>query len=243
MYKNLQVLDKNVHIDLRFNPAPDYAFASGLSRAPLATSEMVVAARHYAIVFPAEGDPVPQALFSIEEGKNLYLDENNRWKASYVPAQVRSYPFALARTQEDENTLALCIDRDAPQFQADQGDPLFTANGEPAALVTGQMDFLKTLHQHLQLARTWGEALVEMELLSDAPVEVAHGGGKTSVRGLRTVDRAKFSELDAETLADWHKRGLLELVYVHLQSLDHLARLLPQSNQASDPYKVIESMQ
>ncbi len=243
MYKNLQVLDKNVHIDLRFNPAPDYAFAAGLSRAPLATSELVPAARHYAIVFPAEGDPVPQALFSLEAGKNLYLDENNRWRVPYVPAQVRAYPFALARTEQDEGTLALCIDRDAPQFQADQGDPLFTANGEPAALIERQMEFLKALHQHLQMARVWGQALAEKDLLTDQPVTVSHPGGKTNVGGLRVVDRKKFGELDAETLADWHKRGLLEPIYAHLQSLDNLARLLPQGDGAPDPYKVIESMQ
>jgi hypothetical protein len=74
-------------------------------------------------------------------------------------------------------------------------------------------------------------------------VTVTHPGGKTNVSGLRVVDRKKFSELDAETLADWHKRGLLEPIYAHLQSLDNLARLLPHGGDAPDPYQVIESMQ
>ena len=98
MFKNLETLDAENHKNLRFAPANDFSFAAELSSAPLSASEVMEAARAFPIVFTTDGPLLPMALMSVEEGKNVFINENGEWQASYVPAHIRRYPFILGDT-------------------------------------------------------------------------------------------------------------------------------------------------
>jgi hypothetical protein len=54
-------------------------------------------------------------------------------------------------------------------------------------------------------------------------------GEQASLTGFQAVDREKLKALPAETLAELAKTNELELIYVHLQSMRNLSRMLPRA--------------
>ena len=66
---------------------------------PLTVDEFPLVQRHYPIVFSVGGAPVPIALMGLNEGVNVFLDDEGRPldQNIYIPAYLRRYPFLLAR--------------------------------------------------------------------------------------------------------------------------------------------------
>ena len=132
MFEKIEPLEHSKHQDLRFSKISSFAFAGTISAVKLSFSEMRHASRYYPIVFFKNAPCMPQALLSLENGKNTFVDEAGNWKVPYIPAYFRLYPFMLGKIQEQEDKFALCIDPEAEHFQSGMGEPLFTADGEPA---------------------------------------------------------------------------------------------------------------
>ena len=49
---------------------------------------------------------------------DLFRHVNGRWLASYVPAQLRAYPFSLQPIKGKSNEFTLMLDEDAQQLKA-----------------------------------------------------------------------------------------------------------------------------
>jgi hypothetical protein len=94
----------------RFN---SYIHAATDVLVPLMVTELPRAQQSLPISFTKVNDKVvPAAVLGIAQGKNLFVAPNGRWVAGYVPAQLRSYPFRLAHT-EDAKQQVLCFDEDS----------------------------------------------------------------------------------------------------------------------------------
>ena len=79
---------------------------------PVTVDEFALLQRHYPIVFSVGGDPVPLALMGLNEGTNVFLDDDGlpHDPSIYIPAYMRRYPFLLARLRPDSDELSLCFD-------------------------------------------------------------------------------------------------------------------------------------
>lgn len=225
MFEKVEALDKSKHQDLKFNPANNYSFASKISAVPLSYTELVRASKYYPIVISGQERPLPQALLSLKQGENSFIDENGRWQVPYVPAHIRRYPFILAKA-DDEGNYAVSIDPEAPHLSTKQGDPLYTANGEPSEILNRAMEFLKRYHQEMLDTERLFQGLQERELLWNKQFTIGEDENQRTVRGFKAVDTEKLGELDNETLGDWVKRGIMGLIYAHLHSLDNLGVLI-----------------
>ena len=75
--------------------------ASGVNSIALAALEFADAAVDFPIVFvkvaSPQGEPemTPVAVFGLTAGENLYV-QGSSWRARYVPAMLRMYPFGVA---------------------------------------------------------------------------------------------------------------------------------------------------
>src|SRR6187401_1247560 len=100
---------------------------------PLTVDEFGQAQRHFPIVFSAGDNPVPLALMGLNEGGNVFFDDNGKLlDDSYVPAYIRRYPFLLARLKPDSEEMSLCFDPSCDVIgEFADGEALF-ANGEPS---------------------------------------------------------------------------------------------------------------
>ena len=224
-HENIEPLEKSKHQQLRLSKLQTFNFTKTISSVPISFSEMLPVSQFYPIILPADGNPTPMALLSIKEGMNRYVDEQGRWKAPYIPLCIRLYPFVFAKIENKEDQYALCLDRNAEHFAAGQGEPLFTADGEPNEFIQGIFSTLKLYHQELAVTKTLFTALAEKELIAARKFDFQINGQQRSVNGFKGIDMEKLLTLDDKTIAGFVKNGTMPMVYTHLQSLSKFAFL------------------
>lgn len=222
-------LDKKKHAGLTFRPLEEYGFASALSAMPLLMFETAEAARCFPIVFAPGASATPHALLGLG-GKNIFVDEQGRWTASYLPLMAANHPFSLlaARTPEqpDAPEVILALEEDAPHFRQQDGQPLYDENGEPTELLRRISTALGNQHQRFKESEKPLAELALSGVLSERAVTVRSGGSSRAVSGLRVADRDKVMALPDTTLARWAKNGVLEMLFAHWRSMRNLQRLL-----------------
>lgn len=234
MFKQAETLNLQVHKDLSFSPRNDFSFARHAVIAPLAAEEIGEASKYYPVVFAHDAPVRPIALLGIH-GNSTFVEADGRWRPNtYIPAFYRAYPFAVGSVAGQTTQFAVVIDRAAPQFNQPDGQPLFTAEGKPAAALEQAQKFLAAMQQ----AADRGQGVLKE--LDDAGVLVpmsVRGPNKESA-GLpqfRVVDVAKLAALSDETLLKWAKSGLLSLITLHRNSLTNLGFQGPAASAGATP--------
>ena len=239
MFKSVEPLTKENHQDLRFTSVQNYNFAAKSSNAPIGFSEFVQCAKYYPIVF-SKGTPMPMVVLSLKNDENNFVNQDGTWKVPYVPAHFRRYPFVLAKVgdqalenaESDENTggqgkddgeaqekYVVCIDREAPHFATEQGDLMFTANGEFTELTTRGVNFLQQYQREMALTLGVVDLLIQKDVLVDRQFNINVNGQQRAVGDFRAVDMEKVNALDDSVLADWVRKGVIFFICNHLNSL------------------------
>ena len=198
-----------------------YAFSAGVNAVPLMAVEILRAATEYAVVFTAVGDDVmPAVVLGVKGEQNLYLDGEGHWKAKYIPAFLRRYPFVFSASA-DNKTLTLCVDEAYPGLNTEgRGERLFDGDGKPTPYVEKVLTFLKEYQAHFLRTQAFGRRLKEYGLLEPMTARVTTPSGETlSLTGFLAASRAKLRALEPEKLAALAKTDELELLYLHLSSM------------------------
>lgn len=226
-YKNVVALDRELHKSLKIKPAEHLKFAADASALPIVMGEFVEVARQFPIGFlRVEGGGImPVALVGLPGGKNLFLTEDGKWDAPYIPAFVRRYPFVFAET--GDNQLTLCIDRDYEGFDDNEGVPLFAEDGEPDTAVKSVIELLSEFQRQHTVTQQFVERLEQAGILMEASANATLADGRNlSLQGLLVVDEQKFRALPETTVNEWFRNGDMGLVYAHLLSLGNLLELV-----------------
>ena len=216
------------HVGLSVKAGANYDFARKVSSVPLTAVEMGRAAAEYVVVFAGQGETVtPVVILGVEAGHNLYVKDDGGWDASYVPAFVRRYPFVFAGSG-DGKTLTLCIDESFSGCNREgRGEQLFDADGERTQYLETVLNFVKGYQaQHLR-TRAFCKRLVDLGLLEPMQAQFTlPGGARRGLTGFMAVNRNKLKALGRETLGEMAVSDELELVHLHLHSLQNFNRLL-----------------
>jgi hypothetical protein len=223
-YADAKPVSVTEHKDLSVKTGADYGFAAKVNSVPLTAAELPAAALEYAIVFAGNDDQVvPLVILGAQKEQNLYVDDDGRWRAKYIPAFVRRYPFVFAQSGDGKN-LTLCIDEGFSGCNREgRGERLFDAEGSRTAYLEQVINFQRAYQVQHQRTQAFCKRLVELGLLAPVQAQLGTGGGERRVlSGLRVVNRTKLKELDAETLHGLMQRDELELIYLHLHSLANL---------------------
>lgn len=220
MYKNLAPLRHEQHAGLRLLPLTEFNFAKELLIAPIVIDEIADAAREYPIVFP-RSSALPAVLLGTQQGSNSYVAKDGSWKASYVPAHIRHYPFTLARidkSDDGEDRLAVMIDVDSPMLSSTNGDPLFE-DKTLSTTANRSVDLLRAIWQRRAVTRSAVEAIERAGLLVEKTIRVKRPGFEDArLSGLRVVDEKALNSLSDGAFNVLRKSGALPLVYAHLLS-------------------------
>ena len=221
IYESAHPVNPGRHGGVSVEPGTDYAFSAGVNAVPLMAIEFPRASAEYAIVFTSEGDAVmPAAVLGIRNEQNLYLSPDAQWKADYIPAFIRRYPFVFSSNTEGQ-TLTLCIDESHPGVNREgRGSALFGADGKPTAYVEKVLEFLKEYQAHFERTRQFGSRLKALNLLEPMQANVTTPkGDKLTLGGFLVVSRDKLRALDGDVLQQLAKNDELELLYLHLASM------------------------
>lgn len=221
-YNELQPLSSQVHANWKARTIENAEFFAKAHAVPLTLEEFIPAQRSYPIVFSAGADPVPLALFGLNEGVNVFTDETGApTRDFYVPAYVRRYPFMLARLRPDSEDLSLCFDGTSGILgEFDDGLALFDGT-EPSEATKSTLAFCEQFEQSGMRTNQFVQELVQNKLLTDGEVTIEpDGGGQPFIyRGFQIVAEDRLKELRGDVLRKMTQSGLLPLIYAHLFSL------------------------
>ena len=223
-YKDLMPLNSRDHANWRARTVEKASWLAGQHAIPLTVEEFPLAQRHFPIVFSTGDNPVPLALMGLNEGVNVFFDEQGTLLGDhYVPAYIRRYPYLLAKLQPDKEEMSLCFDPSADVVgEFAEGEQLFV-DGQPTEHTKGVLNFCEKFEEAGARTQAFVNELKEADLLMEGEVAISQNDKPDQpyiYRGFRMVNQEKLRQLDAEKLKNWNEIGLLPLIYAHLFSLD-----------------------
>lgn len=232
IYEQPLVLNRLQHRNLCLKPLSGrFEFASALNSVPLTTTEFVVCARDYPIVFAGEaeidqGAGMPIALLGLTRSHNLFVEADGQWAAQhYVPAFLRRYPFAVAGAADESSDFSVCIDERFVSSGPD-GQKLFEESGEDAPALVHAIKFLSDYQQEVRRTQAFMRQLREHLLLIPKTVHVELPDEPPQVLGgFQVIDENRLQKLDGNSLEKLSLTGALGLIYAHLASLGNVQRL------------------
>lgn len=223
LYGRPSRLNRITHAKLRFTPLTNFEFARKAAAVPLVGVEFPLACRQYPIVFfpSPEGMISAQAVLSLAEGINSFLDDKGQWTATYVPAFIRRYPFVLAEIPGKADDYDVAFDEASGCFHPKKGEPLFDDQGAPTPFLQSQIEFLRMFHTEHQRTQQFLKTLKADGLLTPYNVDIVRGGDKArfAVRNAMVVDEIKLAGLAPDKAAEYLKSGHFAMIYAHLISL------------------------
>jgi hypothetical protein len=219
IYKSAVPLNRTTHHDCFVEVGANYGFTAEVNSVPLMAIEFPLAATEYAIVFGgSETDVTPVAILGVRTNENLFLGPDDSWRAKYIPAFVRRYPFVFSHA---EAQFVLCVDEDFPGFNREgRGHRLFAEDGTTTPYVDGILKFLQEYQTHFQATQRFCNRIRDLGLLDPMHAQLTpEAGPPLSLGGFWAVSRDRLKALPAETLAELAKSDELELIYMHLHSM------------------------
>lgn len=235
-YEKPVLLDRVKHRKLRVKPTASYAFSRKANSLFVAAVEFTEVFKEYPIVFSRQPDGriVPLAMLGLRARENLFVDDENRWTGTYVPAFVRRYPFVLAELEGSQ--LGVCIDEAFAGLNESEGEPLFDAAGGDTPLLKNALEFLERYQQEYLRTGVFCERLDKADVLREMNAKADLVDGRSfTVGGLLVVDEAKLMALPDALALDLFRAGEMHLISMHLASLSNMKRLVDLVAQRKSP--------
>lgn len=218
------VLSKTKHADKYYQPRQGFNHIADQMITPVLLAELPKLLSQNILGFIRSGDIYRLvALLGLEEGRNLYVNNDGRWLGSYVPANARSFPFALA--PDPEGQLVLCIDSDQ-LAEAPAGQPLFDEGGQLASSLEQHMNFLKSCEEDSKRTQAAVDALQALDLLQPWPLEVPRALGQEPFRidGLYRIDEKRLNTLEEKQYTSL-QGSPMAIAYAHFFSYHQIHQL------------------
>jgi hypothetical protein len=239
MYQTLVPITKARHEGKKIKQVQGFGFAAGFHIASIMVHEFARAASLYPVVFleDKEQDSFrPVVLMGLDAGENLYVGADGKWQASYVPAIIRRYPFALASTGEQDK-YTVCIDEGSELVNDSEGVPLFNEQGEPAEALENVKRYLGELQQMDAFTSEFCKYMVAHNMLTPLNMRVRQSDQVKNINGCYVVNEERLNGLSMERFMELRDKRYLPAVYAHLLSLAQIERLmtLKEERQAALP--------
>ncbi|WP_111641664.1 SapC family protein [Marinimicrobium alkaliphilum] len=236
---NHVLLNSVEHKDLRVITERGKQYGDDVWYALTFPTEFRTAQMCYPIFFqqsPDSGQFIAVTLFGFEQGENLFL-KDNVWDAPYIPMTILRKPFLIGRqrvVQEGTQTMqrVIHVDMDDPRVSQTEGELLFGEYGGNTPYLDRVATILETIHEGLDAMEDFVQALIEYELLEPFTLEVTLvDDTRNQLVGFHTINEDRLRALDADAVADLHKRHLLEPIYMQLASQSHINYLVTEKNK------------
>lgn len=223
----LELLNNVTHKDLRVFTQRGARWGDDVMSCPVTPDEFGSLQAHYPIVFQPDGRGsfMPVALFGLEEGRNVFLDETG-WNADYLPLAMRRMPFSIGVAPDDE--LRMMVDMASPRIaKGAEGEAVFLPHGGNSELLENANSVLRALHEGLQATPEFIQALTSNDLLESFVLDVERpDGSHGQLVGLYTIHEERLAALDGGTVALLHQAEYLRPIYMAIASLSNLSTLI-----------------
>lgn len=222
----LQLLNNIQHKDLRVITQRGAQWGDDFMSAPVTVDEFRRVQAHYPIVFQPDdkGGFTPAALFGLEHGENLFLNESG-WDADYLPLSVRRLPFSIG-VAEDE--LRMMVDMDSKRIShGAEGEAAFLPYGGTTEYIDEVNSVLHALHEGLESTTDFIKTLMLHNLLEPFVLDVERPDGtRGQLVGYSIINEERLAGLDAATVSLLHQADYLMPIYMAMASLSHFPKLI-----------------
>lgn len=226
----IAALNHEKHKNLKIDSSHAFLHSKDHHLTFLSVNEYTQACTHYPIVFikgTSDGNFNSIAILGLEKGENLFL-KDNKWQASYIPANVRRHPFFMTPKNEEKTEWSVCIDESSEMLSEKEGQALFEKDGSPTHFTQEIQQFLTSFIEQESLTLAFCKYLDSKGLLKQTSLTVKQGEDKenlVSLSGMFIVDEDKLDKLSNEDFLELKNKGCLKAIYAHLSSLNKIQNL------------------
>lgn len=227
MFQNVVPVVHSKHQNVKIKKIDSFDFVKNTHICSVMVHEFSKVAPTYPIVFledPKQDAFKPVALLGLEQGENLFI-QDNKWRAAYIPAIIRRYPFVLAGSPEGKQ-YTICIDEGSRFVNKEEGQPLFNEDGTPSEALEKVKRYLRELQQMEIFTTQFTCYLSEKNLFTPINMNLRVNKEIKSMTGAYIVNEDRVNNLSDETFLEMRKKRYLPVIYAHLGSLGQMERLI-----------------
>ncbi|MDN3923164.1 SapC family protein [Roseateles violae] len=222
----LELLNNISHKDLRIVTQRGAQWGDDVMSCPVTPDEFRSLQADYPIVFQPDGKGgfLPVALFGLQEGQNLFLNERG-WDAEYLPLAMLRMPFSIGVAGDE---LRMMVDMASPRIsRGAEGEAVFLPQGGNSELLERANSILRTLHEGNLVIPGFIDALVANELLEPFVLDVERPDGTHGqLVGYSMIHEERLAALSADTVSLLHQADYLQPIYMAIASLSNLTKLI-----------------
>ena len=232
---NFVLLNNLVHKNLRIIRENTLKYGDNEISTVTFPQEFRTVQNEYPIFFqknPENGKFIPMALFGLRQNENLFLSGGS-WDAHYIPVSVKRRPFLIGiqppKPDQDSSqpSRMVYVDMDSPRISETQGEPVFLPHGGYTPYLESIVDVLEYIQYGTELNESFVDTLLQYELLEVVTLEITlKNGSHNNLTGLYTINEEKLSALDGNAVAELHRTGYLEFIYMVLASHSNVVKLI-----------------
>lgn len=229
MFKTIVPITLEKHKGKKIKAISNFEFAKQTHIASVMAHEFPRISSIYPIIFIEDKQNSqfkPVAMLGLEQGENLFLSNNNeKWNASYIPAIIRRYPFALAKNSDDDK-FTVCIDESSSFLNDKEGELLFNEDNTPGDIIEKVKQYLSELHQMDIFTTQLCEFLKENNLFNSLNMKVKVENEMKNISGAYVINEERVNNLSNKKFLEMKDKRYLSVIYSHLSSLSQIERLL-----------------
>lgn len=228
MATNFQPLNKETHKNVKIQSISNVQDLAEQHALGVVVQEFALAGNQYPIAFVKDKSDsfFPVAILGLEQGKNLFVSEDNKWDGMYMPARYTHKPFSVIPNPDDKNLYGIAIDVDSEVVSDSEGEALFNEDGSESEYLEKRKSALMSYVENEQMTKAFVALLVKYDLLSAQNISVKVQGKEYVLNGLNIVDEKKLNALSDEDFLDIRKHGFLGPIFAHLGSMHQVTNLI-----------------
>lgn len=220
------IVTQSRHGGSTWMPPSDFHFTAADYSVALAEAEITPFADHLPFAFQhTEKGWQAVGIFGDHQNGNACLTLAGQWRAGYVPAAFRGYPFTL--TEGEDAQLAILESAELLSGGYD-GKAFFDASGNLAPLLEQTREFLIKIRQGRQRLSITIQELDSCGLLEPWNKLSGHVQAPADLPPLYGIDQRRFDALPDSQFIRLRRANAISLAYAQLHSrrkLGNLARL------------------
>jgi len=230
----LSPLSKFEHTKLKIVESTDYSRFKEQHVIPIVVQEFSALASEFPLVFinNAVTDVLtPVAMMGIKNGVNLYC-QNNEWLSPVTPIGFSNAPLSIVKQSQDSTEVMVYIDEESDLVSHEIGNPLFEDNGNKTDYLVKKSQKLVEIDQYSQQTAAIMHFLASKNLFCNRPLKIklTNESQQYSINGINIIDEEVLNNLPIQDFEELRTKGLLPLIYAHLNSLHQMARLTLKQN-------------
>lgn len=228
MYKELEIVNKQLHKDKSIKEVDSFSFAKNNNSCPITLGEFYLTCKDYPIVFAKDANTkewFASAMLGFKQNENLFVDEEGKWqKNKYIPAFFRRYPFVYVNNPKTKE-LILAVDKEFLSDDKKSNRKLFEKD-ENSDFTKDVISFLNRFQRDSMLTATFVSELEKYELLEEKSLKVTNEQKEQFViNGFYVVNEEKLRNLSEKIKKELCDKNNYPLITAHLISLTNINRL------------------